>query len=185
MTAVPREQPGSDQADVVVDLVSKPMYLCAVRDMCRQIAKRLGFHEDQAAQIVLAVDEALANVMKHGYGGASDGRIWVRFAPFRDALRGPALRVVIEDEGVQVEPGAIKGRDLEDIRPGGLGVHIIRQVMDSAQYEKRALKGMRLTLEKFVSSPAVTGSGSPAPSMVHAGHQPRTGCGGSAGGSTT
>jgi serine/threonine-protein kinase RsbW len=150
---------GGGQADVCVELVSKPMYLCAIRDLARQITKRLGFQEDQAAQIVLAIDEALANVMKHGYGGASDGRIWVRFIPMRDDAKGPGLRVVVEDEGVQVDPAGIKGRDLEDIRPGGLGVHIIRQVMDLASYELRAPKGMRLTLEKFISSPAVGGGG--------------------------
>ena len=62
--------------------------------------------------------------------------------------------MVIEDEARQVEPESIKGRDLADIRPGGLGVHIIREVTDLAVYEKRAGAGMRLTIEKYVSSPA-------------------------------
>jgi hypothetical protein len=63
------------------------------------------------------------------------------------------LRIVIEDLGRQTDPGAIKGRDLDDVRPGGLGVHIIREVMDEVVYEKRPGGGMRLTLVKCPHAP--------------------------------
>ncbi|MEC9374353.1 MAG: ATP-binding protein, partial [Planctomycetota bacterium] len=64
--------------------------------------------------------------------------------------RRKGIRIVIEDEGRQVDPSKVKGRDLDDIRPGGLGDHIIRQVMDSVTYEQRTGKGMRLILEKMI-----------------------------------
>ena len=48
----------------------------------------------------------------------------------------------------QVDPESIQPRDLDDIRPGGLGVHIIREVMDEVAYEKRQGPGMRLTMIK-------------------------------------
>jgi anti-sigma regulatory factor (Ser/Thr protein kinase) len=129
-------------------MVSNPAYLCGVREMIAQISRRLGFTEAQCSQIALGVDEALANVMKHGYQRRIDGRIWLRMRPLTDA-KGQALELVIEDEGRQVEPEQIKGRDLEDIRPGGLGVHIIREVMDEVRYEKRAgTAGMKLTMLK-------------------------------------
>jgi hypothetical protein len=66
--------------------------------------------------------------------------------------RCAGLRIVIEDCGRQADPDAIKGRDLDDIRPGGLGVHIIREVMDQAVYEKRPAGGMRLTLVKWLDT---------------------------------
>lgn len=141
-------------AELRLQLVSHPRYLCAVRDCLAAAARSLGFAESQAAQIALAADEAVANVMRHGYEGRLDGPIWVSVLPVTDAAKGPGVRVVIEDEARQVEPETIKGRDLADIRPGGLGVHIIKEVMDLAVYEKRVGKGMRLTIEKFVSSPA-------------------------------
>ncbi len=137
-----------------LELVSHPRYLCAVRDCMAASARALGFAENQAAQIALAVDEAVANVIRHGYDSRADGVIWVNVIPVVDGARGPGVRVVIEDEAKQVEPATIKGRDLADIRPGGLGVHIIKEVMDVAVYEKRSGKGMRLTIEKYVSSPA-------------------------------
>jgi anti-sigma regulatory factor (Ser/Thr protein kinase) len=113
--------------------------------MVAQSARRLGFADQQASQIALAVDEALTNIMKHGYDRRQDGRIWLKLRPL---AQPPALEVVIEDEGKQVEPCQIKGRDLEDIRPGGLGVHIIKEVMDEVRYEKRNNSGMRLTMIK-------------------------------------
>ena len=74
----------------------------------------------------------------------------------RDALD---LAILIEDEARQVDPGEIKGRALDDVRPGGLGVHIIREVMDTAVYEKRERAGMRLTMVKHQRP----GAASPAP----------------------
>jgi serine/threonine-protein kinase RsbW len=142
--------------DVHIELLSKPVYLCAVRDFMRQVCRRHNFHDDQTAQIVLAIDEALANVMKHGYGNRGDGRIWVHIAPFADSPRGAGIRIVIDDEAKQVDLASIKSRDLAEVRPGGLGVHIIKQVMDEATYTHReGGVGMRLTLVKHLSSPAV------------------------------
>lgn len=63
-----------------------------------------------------------------------------------------SIKIVIEDEAKQVDPEGIKSRDLDDIRPGGLGVHIIKEVMDHAVYEKRAQVGMRLTMTKTIKA---------------------------------
>jgi anti-sigma regulatory factor (Ser/Thr protein kinase) len=73
-----------------------------------------------------------------------------------DAHSPGGVRIVIEDEARQVDPTRMKSRDLEDIRPGGLGVHIIREVMDEAVYEKRAPVGMRLTMVKHAPRPSET-----------------------------
>lgn len=150
-------------------LLSQPRYLCGARQMVSAIAKRIGFGDLECSQIALAVDEALANIMKHGYEGRPDGPIWLRVWPISgsgdesrcsDAEEGePArgLRIIIEDEAQQVDPSKIQSRDLAEIRPGGLGVHIIRHVMDECRYEKRRRKGMRLTLEKCVVTMADEG----------------------------
>jgi anti-sigma regulatory factor (Ser/Thr protein kinase) len=67
--------------------------------------------------------------------------------------RPDAIRIVIEDEAQQIDPALIRSRDLDEIRPGGLGVHIIKTIMDEAAYEKRSdgkggTGGMRLTMMK-------------------------------------
>ncbi len=131
-----------------LELLSQAQYLCCVRELMISVTGRLGFDNLTASKIALAVDEALANVICHGYERAPDGRIWLSVAPIADSGANRGVRIVIEDEARQVEPACIKGRDLEEIRPGGLGVHIIREVMDRAEYSKREGKGMRLVLEK-------------------------------------
>jgi serine/threonine-protein kinase RsbW len=146
-----------------IELVSRTLYLCAIRACIGEIAKRHGFSASQSGQIVLAVDEALANIMKHGYEGRQDGRIVLSVYPVVTAgsgpMSGPGLKMVMDDWGRQVDPVTIKSRVLEDIRPGGLGVHIIKAVMDQAVYERVPGAGMRLTLVKHLASPAVTGMG--------------------------
>ena len=54
----------------------------------------------------------------------------------------------IRDHGRSVDPSSIKSRDLDDVRPGGLGVHIMRSVMDRVEYRKRGLTGMELSMTK-------------------------------------
>ena len=58
------------------------------------------------------------------------------------------LEIVIEDDARQVDLDTIRSRDLEDVRPGGLGVHLITEIMDEAVYEHRAEGGMRLRMHK-------------------------------------
>ena len=64
---------------------------------------------------------------------------------------------VLTFEARQVEESELCGRDLDDPRPGGLGLHIIREVMDEVCYQKRSPKGMRLTMTK--RAPAGGGRG--------------------------
>ena len=148
----------SEAPEIKVEFRSNPAYLCAIREMVNLLSRRSGFADSTSNKIALAVDEALANVMNHGYAKRADGLIWLTISRRETAGRLDGFRIVIEDEGRQVEPEQIKSRDLADIRPGGLGVHIIKEVMDVAKYEKReGGKGMRLTLEKNVE-PGATGS---------------------------
>jgi anti-sigma regulatory factor (Ser/Thr protein kinase) len=66
----------------------------------------------------------------------------------------PGFTIIVEDRGRQIDPDAIRGRDLDQVRPGGLGVHIIRNVMDEATYARRPDRGMRLTMAKRLTPAA-------------------------------
>jgi serine/threonine-protein kinase RsbW len=136
----------------MIELLSDPCYLAGVRQLISGVAHRLGFSDASCSQIALAVDEALANVIRHGYGSEGDRPIWVKLWPLEEVGgRGKGLRIVIEDEARHVETCDLKGRDLNDPKPGGLGLHIMHEVMDDVQYEKRAPRGMRLTMEKYAA----------------------------------
>lgn len=145
-----------------VQMLSDPTYLSGARELISSVSRRLGFSEEQCGQIALAVDEALCNIIRHGYDRRKDAPIWISVWPLPSGapaapppvLTGPGIAIVLEDEARQVDPTAIKSRDLDEVRPGGLGVHIIRQIMDHAQWERREGPGMRLTLIKRVGTDA-------------------------------
>jgi len=154
----------SEPPQIRLQLMSNPLYLSGARELVAAVSKRLGFADEACGKIALAVDEALCNVIRHGYGRASNRPIWISIWPMVEkgdaglGAAGPAadcadtlpssLRIVIEDEARQVDPQVIRSRDLEEIRPGGLGVHIIKAVMDEVIYERREKVGMRLTMIK-------------------------------------
>lgn len=131
---------------VRLEITSRPDLLAPVRSMVISLAERFGFDEVESGHLALAIDEALANVIRHGYGGEAERPIWISIAMLDDPRR--VFRVVIEDEGRQCDPESIAPRALDDIRPGGLGVHLIREVTDRCTFEHRTPSGMRLVLEK-------------------------------------
>jgi len=120
--------------------------------MVANLAQRLGFPEHQCGQLSLAVDEALCNIIKHGYDRSPEGLIWMSIWMLEADEEKPAgIRIILEDNARQVESDTIQSRDLDDIRPGGLGVFIIREVMDEVTYEKREEGGMRLSMMKRIA----------------------------------
>lgn len=160
------EQVPASPPHVELRLLSQARYLCGARDAVSSIARRFGFDEQVSGQLALAVDEALCNVIRHGYDSAPDRPIWVKLWPLNlGSVDGAAggIRVVIEDEARQVDPAGIKSRDLNDIRPGGLGVHIIRQIMTASKFEKRQgpQGGMRLVMAKRLDPRPESGAKQP------------------------
>lgn len=141
-----KDEPG-ERVDVRIS--ANPDDLPQVREALSVPATGAGFDTDDAAQICLAIDEALANVIKHGYGGACDRPIEVSIQQLKEQGRS-GIRVSIRDFGRQVDPSQICGRDLDDVRPGGLGVHIMRSVMDDVKYENAQEGGMRVVMTKWV-----------------------------------
>jgi anti-sigma regulatory factor (Ser/Thr protein kinase) len=137
----------TNEWDIELRVVSDPRYLCVVRAAISAAAGQSGFDDDQCGRVCLAVDEAVTNVIRHGYDSDTSQPVWVRFKA-RDERGRPGLTVSVEDRGRQIEPEQIRGRELSEVRPGGLGVHIIREVMDRVHYEKREGGGMRLTMSK-------------------------------------
>lgn len=148
----------SDSPQIKLQMLSNPLFLSGAREMVYQFASRCGFADEACGQMALAVDEAICNVIRHGYQKMPDRPIWITLE-FVGGVATPetqhqnptkALRITIEDDAKQVDPNTIKSRDLEEIRPGGLGVHIITEVMDEVRWEKRTDRptGMRLTMLK-------------------------------------
>lgn len=120
---------------------SEPGRLSRVRAVMRNFLARCKFEECAAEAMVLAVDEACTNIIRHAYDYA---RKPVRLEMERLADR---VRFTLRDYGKPCEPSKIKGRRLAEVRPGGVGVHIIRKVFDEVSYQPMA-RGTKLQLIK-------------------------------------
>lgn len=125
-----------------------PEKFCEVRRALRNFLAPLGFAEDVAELLVLAVDEACANILRHAYEGSCKGN----FSLTMEASAHELL-ISIRDQGKPCDPEKIQSRALEDFRPGGLGVFFIKKAFDSVEYLPQA-DGTLLLLRKRVPSSA-------------------------------
>ncbi len=118
--------------------------LASMREEVRGFLRETCIDDDVSEVIVLAIDEACTNIIRHAYKGEAK--------PFRIEMSRlkNRLRFVLRDYGIPCEKPKIQSRDLDEIRPGGLGVHIIQQVFDLVEYSPKS-RGTRLTLEKMTS----------------------------------
>ena len=116
-----------------IDFPARAEALADVRAALGHALEAQGVSGREAARLVLAVDEACANIIRHAYRGCADGRIRIRV----ERQRGE-LRFRLRDAAPAVDPNCVKTRDLDDCRPGGLGVNFIDATMD--RWRLRPLK---------------------------------------------
>jgi sigma-B regulation protein RsbU (phosphoserine phosphatase) len=99
-----------------------------VREWVHDTAVANGMSEERAKRVVIGVNEACMNIITHAYQ-ATQGDIEL------DITQNDALLIFqLTDFAKTVDCSTIKSRDLDDIRPGGLGVHFIHEVMDEVSY---------------------------------------------------
>ena len=110
-------------------LPSDPRYLSVVRGAVERFAALVGFEEEDCRWITLAVHEALTNVIRHAYHNRHDQPIEISCRE-----RDSGIEVVMVDNGQGVRPEQLSGRALDDVKPGGLGTHMIREIMDEMDY---------------------------------------------------
>lgn len=129
-----------------LSIPASTMMISAVRNCAASIAAGMAFTEDQIDNIKLSIDEALANVIKHVYGGESSKRIDVYFS-----VEAKSLKIRIRDYGRKVDPREIKPRRLDRVEPHGLGVFIMQKMMDRVEYDTSPEVGTELVMVKELS----------------------------------
>ena len=100
-----------------------------IREAVREAVGGCGCSAESTADIVLALDEACQNIIRHAYAGDPDDVIELTIE-----RRGNELIFSLTDFAPPIDPDRVKPRDLDDVRPGGLGTHFIRRVMDETDF---------------------------------------------------
>jgi serine/threonine-protein kinase RsbW len=135
-------------------LRSNPEALCLVRAALERATEVMRFPEPDSRAIVRSVDEALANVIRHAYKGRKGLPIEVVCSRLWNARRGDApkgLEILLIDSGIAADPKKLKGRPLDEVRPGGLGIHFMKQSMDIVEFHRKSGKNL-LRMVKYLTS---------------------------------
>jgi len=119
-----------------------------------ELAERFGeaqqLSDDEVMAINLVLDEVVTNVIDHGFEGIA-GEPEIRLTM---TLEGDQLMIRVEDNGKAFDPLQAAPPDLDlplEERPvGGLGIHIVRSVMNTVEYDRRGGRNL-LTMHKTIS----------------------------------
>jgi len=104
---------------------AKPERLCLVRVLVKRSAQLLGCCDELSDKLVIALNEACMNVIQHAYKPEDSGEIILEILN-----NGSQIVFRLTDAAQLIDLDRVKSRDLEDVRPGGLGVHFIHEIMD-------------------------------------------------------
>lgn len=112
---------------------SKTENLSRIRDFVSQTASDAGVTNDVVENIILAVDEACTNIIKHAYKSSPEGELIIKTKSTRSRFT-----ISITDFGNTFEPGSIPEPDLQKYyrqkRVGGLGMYLMKTLMDDVKY---------------------------------------------------
>lgn len=119
-----------------------------IREFINNIAQKAGFNEESVDQIELAVDEACTNVIKHAYKYSTS-----RMLDISVFLDPEKIEIIIMDKGAGFNPDKLQIPDLEkymhSAKSGGLGIHLMRTLMDEVNFSINPGKKNQVSLVKY------------------------------------
>ena len=119
----------SEPAMLELRFNSDPKKLRMVRERVQEIAEEFGCSKKLISDLVIAINEACMNIMQHAYKGEKSGEILLEIQK-----ESGEVQVLLTDFAEPIDPGGIQPRDLEDVKPGGLGTYFIQEIMDDCTY---------------------------------------------------
>jgi serine/threonine-protein kinase RsbW len=122
-------------------------FLDEIREFVAEIAREGGFTDKEVYALQLAADEAATNIIEHAYEGVSDADFDVTCD-----MRGDTLTITMRDVGKPFNPSNVKlpnlKADLSERKIGGLGLYLMRKLMDEVHYISNPRTGNLLTMTK-------------------------------------
>lgn len=114
-------------------------FLDEIREFVGGVARAGGFDDRDVYNIQLATDEAASNIIEHAYEGVSDGLLEISCG-----VNGSAITIVLVDHGESFDPSVVPvpdlKADLSERKIGGLGIFLMRKLMDEVRYEAEPRK---------------------------------------------
>ena len=103
-----------------------------VRVFCKEVFEKLHIQEDLKDELVLAIAEAAQNIVKHAFkNSASPTELMV----VQISCENNKLQIAFYDRGTPVDPKKVKHREIDNVKPGGLGTFFIQEIMDAVEFK--------------------------------------------------
>lgn len=137
----------------MIALYSNPKWLTIVRGAVERVTGTLGFPAEQCRSVTRAIDEAITNIVRHSYSNRPDQPIAMYFRTAQRKREGEVqrgLEIILCDRGPASDATKWSGRPLGEIRPGGLGLHLIHHAMDIVEFSRKGHIN-RLRLVKYLA----------------------------------
>jgi anti-sigma regulatory factor (Ser/Thr protein kinase) len=133
-----------------VVMSSDPRFLSIVRAAVGEIGTVYGLTEASCQGVILAIDEALANVIRHAYKNRHDREIELNCQAGANHLE-----FTLVDSGEPADAAMICAKPLDEVSLSGRGTHLIKATMDEMHYEK-VPRGNQLRLIKHLPAAKVS-----------------------------
>ena len=114
------------------DFLVRSSSLKEVRSFSREVFEKVNINQDLKDELVLAIAEAAQNIVKHAYKDSPDteDKMVVQIS-----CKDNKLQIGFYDMGTPVDPGKVKHREIDNVKPGGLGTFFIQQIMDAVEFK--------------------------------------------------
>jgi anti-sigma regulatory factor (Ser/Thr protein kinase) len=130
---------------------SKASRLKLMRSVIKDAAELAGLDDEQIDEVILAVNEACMNIIQHSYHMQPDGQIDVEISADEQSLL-----FKVRDYAPAVDHANCRSRNLDEVRPGGLGVHFIQTLMDESGFLVQPEDGGNLfQMKKYIRQKVV------------------------------
>ena len=114
------------------DFLVRSSSLKDVRTFCREVFEKLQIDQNLKDELVLAIAEAAQNIVKHAYKDdpQTDDKMVVQIS-----CKDNKLQIGFYDMGTPVDPNKVKHREIDNVKPGGLGTFFIQEIMDAVEFK--------------------------------------------------
>ena len=118
----------TEQRDFVVSSSS----LKEVRSFSREVFEKVNINQDLKDELVLAIAEAAQNIVKHAFKNAANAN---ELMVVQISCENNKLQIAFYDRGTPVDPKKVKHREIDNVKPGGLGTFFIQEIMDAVEFK--------------------------------------------------
>ena len=103
-----------------------------IRNFAREVLAKDEMFSSSKDDVVLAIAEAAQNIVKHAFKNAADAN---ELMVVQISCENNKLQIAFYDRGTPVDPKKVKHREIDNVKPGGLGTFFIQEIMDAVEFK--------------------------------------------------